>query len=181
MLLVWYLKLQFIPHEIAVPIVFEQYTRVCSKACTAKQAYMYNTYHHRRPSKFEGVLLCDLWVIPGGWVIALHVSANPQCQNLSSNYPNTSEPQCGSDPCTVVLALAHHPMKPGKFEGVSLCDFWVIAGGWVITLHVFACPYHQNLLANYSNTPAAWGVLHMYAVVLTFPVCLVCLKHPPAQ
>jgi hypothetical protein len=21
----------------------------------------------------------------------------------------------------------------------------------------------------------------MYAVVLTFPVCLVCLKHPPAQ
>jgi hypothetical protein len=67
-------------------------------------------------------------------------------------------------------------MRPGKFEGVSLGDLWVIAGGWVITLHVFACSYHQTPLANHSNTPVAWGVLHMYAVVPTSPVCLVCFK-----
>ena len=76
----------------------------------------------------------------------------------------------------MVLALAHPPTRPGKFGGVSLCDLWVIAGGWVITLHVFACPYHQTLLANYSNTPVAWGVLHMYTVVPTSSAHLVCLK-----
>jgi hypothetical protein len=87
-----------------------------------------------------------------------------------------SELQCRSNPCTVVLVLAQHPTRSEKFEGVSLCDLWVIAGGWVITLHVFACPYHQILLANYSNTPVAWGVLQMHAVVSTSPVRLACLK-----
>ena len=64
-------------------------------------------YHPVGSGKSKGVLLCDLWVVAGGGVITLQVSACPYCQNLSSNYPNTPEN-------AVVLALPVHPVCAGK-------------------------------------------------------------------
>jgi hypothetical protein len=128
---------------------------------------MCHPHHHTRLGKFDEGFLCDLLVIANGWVITLHVSASPQCQNLFANNPNTSEPQSVKDRHMLVQVLTYHPMGSGKFKGVLLCDLWVVAGGRVITLHVSTCPYGQNLSSNYPNTHEARCVMCSHAVVHT--------------
>ena len=64
-----------------------------------EQACIYHAHHHMRSGKFDEGILCDLLVIAYGWVITLHVSATPQCQDLFANNPNTSEPQRVRDRC----------------------------------------------------------------------------------
>ena len=141
-----------------------------------EQACMHLPHHHMRSGKFDEGFLCDLLVIANSWVIALHVFASPQCQNLFANNPNTSEPQCVRDHCMLVLVLAYHPTGSGKFKGVLLCDLWVVAGGRVITLHVSTCLYCQNLSSNYPNTPEAQCVMCSHVVVhaLLFTYHIVC-------
>ena len=78
-------------------------------------------YHHMGSGKFKSVLLCDLWVVAGGGVITLQVSACPYCQNLSSNYPNMPVAQCVTCSHVGVCALMFIQLKVSQGTHITSC------------------------------------------------------------